>query len=483
MLRIIFLVITLSFFHQVSAQKYWHLKSPDQDKIYGAGVGMAYQLLNNRPSQPVTVAIIDIGVDVHHQDLKDIIWTNSKEVSGNNVDDDENGYVDDTHGWNFLGGNDGNIMYEATEETRLYQRYKRLFWGVDSIALSNDEKKELARFRKLQQDYNKAQQSRIIDAKSSTQVYEMNKKLHWKILFRLLIGKGAGHQIRLARELNEYGVVHNFLDADSLRRIIVGDDPENNFERNYGNNDVIGPDASHGTHAAGIVASCLNSSRSNIRIMALRAVPWGDERDKDIANAIRYAVDNGASIISMSFGKNLSPNKFIVDSAVKYALQKDVLFVHAAGNDSKNTDTVFYYPGFRLLNGATASNWIEVGASGKIGGGRLVAGFSNFGKNTVDLFAPGVKIYSTLPGNKHGYESGTSMAAPLVAGVAAIIRSYFPELNAMQVKELLMNTVTICEQNDIPRSPTNLCVSGGIINAEKAVSEMLNREEGYSQTH
>ena len=266
-------------------------------------------------------------------------------------------------------------------------------------------------------------------------------------------------------------------------RSIVGDDPENTKERFYGNNDVAGPDARHGSHVSGIIAAVrtndlgIKGVADNVEILAVRNTPNGDERDKDVANAIRYAADNGAKVINMSFGKAYSWNKTIVDEAVKYAVSKDVLLIHAAGNDNKDLEVEQNFPNPQYADGGVAASWITVGASGWLNDGTIKANFSNYGKTTVDVFAPGVKINSTVPGSKYEDLDGTSMAAPVVAGLAGLIRSYYPKLTAVQVKDIILKSVVKVDQvvkvqqgettKDIPFS--DLCVTGGIVNAYNAL--------------
>lgn len=481
-LRIVSLTAFLFLSASVSAQKNWQLSRPGKDKV-GAGTDLALELLKGRTFTPVTVAVIDIGTDIAHEELKDLLWTNAKEIPGNGKDDDGNGYIDDVHGWNFIGGAKEDLMYEADEETRTYQKYLKKYGKADSASLSGEEQKEYIHFRDLQKKYLKAQAEREKDAKSMETVYRMNKKLFWRFVFWCFAGKDAGKQIRQGRDISVAMAKYNKLDADSLRAAIIGDDPSNPREHYYGNNHVTGPEASHGTHTAGIIGAARNNNKglrgitNNVNLMVIRTIPWADERDKDVANAIRYAVDNGAKVINMSFGKYESPDKAVVDEAMEYAASKDVLLVHSAGNESKNTDSTDCFPNPRLLTGRTLTNWIEVGATDRRG---RVAGFSNFGKKTVDLFAPGVNIYSSLPGDKYGRESGTSMAGPVVAGAAAIIRAYFPDLTAVQVKEVLMQTATKTVQlvpvpgkKDQKASLSDLSVSGGIVNAGAAVGLLL----------
>jgi subtilisin family serine protease len=275
------------------------------------------------------------------------------------------------------------------------------------------------------------------------------------------------------------------LNPEYNSRSIVGDDYQNVKEKGYGNNDVTGTFAEHGTHVAGIIAANRTNNlgikgiADNVRIMVIRAVPNGDERDKDVANAIYYAVENGARVINMSFGKDYSPHKEAVDAAVKYAEDKGVLLVHGAGNDGKNIDDADNYPTREISTKKVANNWLEVGASSWGDAARFVGDFSNYGKKSVDVFAPGVDVYSTIP--RHGYKSnsGTSMAAPVTAGVGALLLSYFPELTAEQVRDIILKS-TVKYKGLMVNKPgqgkkpamvsfEELSVSGGIVNAYEAV--------------
>ena len=222
---------------------------------------------------------------------------------------------------------------------------------------------------------------------------------------------------------------------------------------------------------------------NNVKIMAVRAVPDGDEYDKDVALGLRYAVDNGAKIINTSFGKAYSPKKKWVYEAIQYAASKDVLIVNAAGNDGKNIDVEKTYPNdSRDLKIEISDNFLTVGAMSANYNETLPASFSNYGKINVDVFAPGVQIYSTTPENGYEKYSGTSMAAPSAAGVAALIRSYYPKLSASQVKHILMNSGTLITLEVIKpgsqsrENPTGekvpfseLSVSGRVVNAYNAL--------------
>ena len=498
----------------------WYLKHPQKDKVFGVGATEAYKLLVNRKPTDVIVAVIDSGVETDHPDLKDVIWINSDEIPANGIDDDNNGYIDDVNGWSFLGGQGGDINNEAMEIARMFQKENRYFAGKDASSIDEGDKDRYENFLKIKSDFNKEQGQLMAQYKGieyaskyianvKKQQGEFSKKANknyttkdaielklQKNLKRpfLFISPSVIEKQVEGGEAQIGGMIRsNTMNADSLRQVIVGDVVNSLSERNYGCNRYEGPDAMHGTHVSGIIAATngnkvgIDGIAKHAKIMVLRAVPNGDERDKDIANAIYYAVDNGAKIINMSFGKYYTPSKEILDDAIKYAKSKDVLFVHAAGNDAKDKNSEDSYPTRILNDGTIATNWLEVGASSvSKKGSKLVADFSNYGSKTVDLFAPGVDIYSTVPDGKYEDASGTSMASPVAAGVAAIIRGYFPELTAEQVRDVLMETVVSTTKNiAIPGRKKNesvgvmkdVSISGGFINVERAVSYLLSKEK------
>ena len=367
------LFITTSLFAQKKAPDNWQLMDPLSDKVYGAAVQSAYFTLKDKKSKTVIVAVIDSGTDIEHEDLKNVIWTNAGEIADNGIDDDKNGYIDDVHGWSFLGGKNGDINYEASELARMYQRMSKKFENADTTKLIGAEVKEFEKYKKIKTTFLKEQEeneqqlagiqmfSDFLDrakkqnngvlSKSGLKNYVPENKTDEKIQKRMKLLFMLGikpeeleGQITEGKKAIENMVKYNKMNADSIRQYVVGDNVYNVNERYYGCNRVQGPDALHGTHVSGIIAAIrnnkigINGIANDVKIMPLRAVPNGDERDKDIANAIRYAVDNGATIINMSFGKYYSPDKKMVDDAVQYALSKDVLLIHAAGNDSKNSE-------------------------------------------------------------------------------------------------------------------------------------------------
>jgi subtilisin family serine protease len=495
------------------APENWFHLDKSSNNMRGVSTDRAYELLKNKPSRTVVVGVIDSGVDIEHEDLKAVIWTNEKEIAGNGIDDDQNGYVDDIHGWNFIGGKDGSHVNQDTYElTREYVRLKKKFAGAKKIR--KKEKQEYNYFQDLKKEYERKVtelKDQYNDFKQFAEVYKIatsiikNQLGKEEITEEDLINLNATDEmVKQSRAVLVYAFQNNISEkyleeaaeyfdkglnygynTEFDPRHIVGDNYQNLDEKGYGNNDVKGPDASHGTHVSGIIAADRKNNlgiqgiADNVKIMPIRAVPNGDERDKDIANAIYYAVDNGAQIINMSFGKDYSPNKEAVDKAVKYAESKGVLLIHAAGNDGSNLDKEQNFPNRKFSRSKeVAKNWLEIGASSWGDYSNFVGNFSNYGKTSVDLFAPGVDIYSTTPEQNYESKNGTSMAAPVTTGVAALLMSYFPELTAEQVKDILIKSVVKYQDAKVNKpgdkkgekiSFNELSSTGGIVNALEAV--------------
>lgn len=478
---------------------------PHQDLLTtgypGISLQKAYDILKGRKSEKVIVGVIDSGIDINHEDLKSVIWTNPKEIPGNGIDDDKNGYVDDIHGWNFLG----DIAEENLEFVRIIKSgntsnpdYQRALEKYEQEV--KDANESLEYYGQLEQAIVKADQFiknklgkstytiedlQNIAASASDRESQDAVRLTGFLIDRF--GSVEEGKTELSEGKKHYETKLKFhLNKDANFRAVLKDNPNDINDRSYGNNNVIGPvleGSLHGTHVAGIIGAVRNNGigmdgvADNVAIMAVRAVPDGDENDKDVALAIRYAVDNGARVINTSFGKAFSPNKQWVYDAIKYAASKDVLIVNAAGNDSKNIDVKLTFPDDNVNGVEYVDNMITIGALNYDYSEKLIADFSNYGKNNVDIFSPGVKIYSTVPGNKYKFLQGTSMASPEVAGIAALIRSYFPKLKASEVKQILMESGVVPyvgqvivgeEQKDrIPFS--NASKSGRIVNAYNAV--------------
>ncbi len=467
-------------------KKNWFLLDLNKDSIPGMSVNKAKEeLLKNNKGASVIVAVIDSGVDIEHSLISESTWVNKKEIPNNNIDDDKNGYVDDINGWNFLGKSDKeNMEYvrlirNTSKNDSLYNIYK-----TEIEEVKNTSNQRVERGKDLIKKYTKYDS--IIRSVLNKDSYSLNdaEKINFKTLdvidaidFLKFFKKNSLSIERLEGAIKYYNnrlKYHINLDFDG--RSIVGDDPNDINDTNYGNPNVIGPDkdsADHGTHVSGIILSIYD----NVKIMTLRAVPDGDEYDKDVALAIRYAANNGAKIINTSFGKSYSPQSDWVYDAIKYAAKKDVLIINASGNDSENINPGLNktFPNDEINGKEIANNMINVGASTYMYSEDLPAYFTNFGSINVDLFAPGYQIYSSVPNNKYDFNSGTSMAAPSVAGVAAIIRSFYPKLKAPAIKKILLDSgIPMYNSLNNPGSqelvsPETLSKSGKIVNLYNAL--------------
>lgn len=575
-----FIAINTNVFAQdknIALPKNWFNLDLVANGFFGISTEKAYKelLINKTPKAKIIVAVIDGGTDIKHEDLKDVLWINTKEIPGNGIDDDGNGYIDDIHGWNFIGSKRGNLTYDNMELVRILKKYKPKFRStIMTTVLDSTEKAEFRIYKRAEAEfgkkYDEASQTfpiyiaikKVLDTVAFTNKkeipsledidrYKADDELEEQV--KKIIRKGAKDEGGIEKFYNiikkgykELDVMlkYNLNDKYDERAEMVGDDYSNSAERNYGNNDVTGPDADHGTHVSGIIGANRANElgivgvANNVSIMSIRVVPQGDERDKDVANGIRYAVDNGARVINMSFGKGFKWDKNTVDEAVKYAESKGVLLVHAAGNDNNDNDEVENYPnkyfdspeataywkanpkremlGFMPPKKADnqnsrgayggygsgygdremrykapiivvdtmkfklphASNWIEVGASAYKDDDELKASFSNYGKYNVDVFAPGFMINSTVPNSKYEEYDGTSMAAPVVSGLSALILSYYPELKPSEVRDIIIKSVAKVshkvkyknDKDENVRVPfADICVSGGIVNAYNAL--------------
>ena len=485
--------------------KVWSHSDLETDSIPGMSLVKAYTFLEGKKGVEVIVGVVDSGTDLLHEDLKDVAWVNTKEIKNNGVDDDKNGYVDDINGWNFLGTiykehleyqrivKDPSIADEETlkEATAFYDKKvagaeaNKKRYGQMLQMVTNADSTLSKHFNK--EDYSKDD---VMDASTEDPALEESISVA-----KQMYGYGLSSLGQAIQELTSLvNTADEMLNGDALKkeyRSVLGDDPNIMDNKSYGdpNTGHSIKDEAHGTHVSGIIAASRNNNKgmngvaNNVKIMAVRAVPDGDEYDKDVALGIRYAVDNGAKVINTSFGKGFSPKKEWVFEAIQYAASKDVLIVNAAGNDGNNIDVEKVFPNdSRDLKTEISDNYLTVGAMSANYNENLPASFSNYGKINVDVFAPGVQIYSTIPEGEYAKFSGTSMAAPSTAGVAALIRSYYPKLSATQVKHILMNSGTLINLEVIKpgsrsrEKPTgekvpfsDLSVSGRVVNAYNAL--------------
>jgi subtilisin family serine protease len=459
----------------------WYNLDPSQDKVQGASVDRAYSALPNDrlPGKKIVVAYLGIGIDINHPDLKGKIWTNNGEIPGNGTDDDKNGFTDDIHGWNFLGNGKGeNIEYENFEETRIYRKLKPLYQNITSVdSVPAGKQDEYKLYLKCADFYEKEQskyqilrfnteifEKKLNEAESVLEIHFDKPKFTKRDVYRIsstrtdvlsardfMIGiYDQGFNERTLPDLKEKikNFLNRYLNTEFDPRKITGDDPEDIHDTIYGNGDIRGPVSEDGTMIAGVVAAYRGNSTgidgvaANAEIMALRVGLKGDERDKDVALAIRYAVNNGAKIILLDIAKNLSPHKDWVDEALKYAMNNNVLIVRKAGNEGRNLDKNDLFPNGRFPDGSIAENWITTGATGMKADKDLCSVSTNWGKQSVDLFAPGEQIISLCADNKYGRSEGTGVAAAVVAGAASFVWSYYPELTVSELKNILTGSVT-----------------------------------------
>ena len=484
-----------------------------KDSIPGISLAKAYEFLKGKTSVDVIVAVTDSGSDITHEDLKGRVWVNPNEISGNGIDDDKNGFVDDIHGWNFLG----STYDETLEVTRLYRKLKPKYEGITSVDIKKKEADDYLAFKALEEDF----KTNLLDAKkgqeqymqyqnmlkdadaavkkmigknnytleevksaSSTFDYVNSKK---EIIIKILEGgSNVKEQIKQLEPAIAYytSKINAYYNLEFDGRAGLNDDAYSMKTKFYGDNNVKdqGDDEIHGTHVSGIILANRNNDlgvngvAEKAKLMAVRVVPNGDEYDKDVALGIRYAVDNGAKVINTSFGKGYSPKAKWVYDAIKYAAKKDVLIVNAAGNDAQDIDEKPSFPKDVDNAKEIADNFLTIGATTRFYNDNLLADFTNYGKKSVDVFAPGHDIYNTVPDNQYKMLSGTSMASPATAGVAALIRSYYPELSASQVKHIIMNSGTLITKkvllpggNGKKVALSEISVSGRLVNAYNAV--------------
>jgi cell wall-associated protease len=521
-LRIILPALMGLYFTSATAQVDKQILNWYNTEKTGMATEAAYKYLKKRTPETVIVAVIDSGIDIHHEDLKGKIWTNTKEIPGNGIDDDGNGYIDDVHGWNYLGNKNGQNQDAARlEVTRIYANLKPRFDGVESAdAVSDADRKDYELYLEVKEEVesNREQYGSILG--------QLSQMSSMEPMLKGMVGSMLGKDNFTEKDLKKYkpknaqeeqfvelgylilrgefvtmmeeqasairSMVEHHYNPDFDDRALIGDNYLDIKDLGYGNNDVKGPDALHGTHVGGIIGATRKNKKggdgvaNNVLLMSLRAVPDGDEFDKDIALAIRYAVDNGAKIINASFGKAYAQIPEVVYEALRYAEANDVLFVHAAGNSGQNLDEYPNYPAnmFPFQN-EPFKNYLSIGASTRNHDGNLAASFSNYSTTRVDVFAPGFEIYNTVPENQYQKLQGTSMAAPMVSGVAAILKGYFPKFTMAEIRQIILDSAINFSTTDQAQPGTGtsvkfgtLSATGGVVNVLSAVKLAEERYKG-----
>jgi subtilisin family serine protease len=491
----------------------------------GKGTGMqteeAYKLLKKRKSNTVVVAVIDSGIDIEHKDLQGKIWVNKNEIPKNGIDDDNNGYIDDVHGWNFLGNAKGENLNEAClEKTRILRDLTKKYEGIDPATIGGSQVTEYALYEKVKAEVEAERESyssylgqmdmvnmmidqvpAMVGSAIGKTDYTLKDLENWKPAdeqmvqlkeFAKAIVTGELSKEVIAEQKTSIEQMINFsLNVDFDDRSLIGDNPHDFTDKKYGNSDVEGPDALHGTHVGGIIGAIRGNGlggdgvAENVLLMVLRAVPNGDEQDKDIALAVRYAADNGAKVINMSFGKGYSPHQFEVFEAFKYADSKGVLLVHAAGNDNADVDANPNFPtSLYSFQKNPLDLFLTIGASTRSSKNDLAASFSNYGQTKVDVFAPGFEIYNSVPQSEYKKLQGTSMAAPMVAGVAAMLQSYFPTLSMNEIKSVMLKSAKSYKGSKQMKPGSeelvdfgSLSTTGAVINVKNAVKMCLTLEK------
>ncbi len=519
--RLSIAVFTFGIFNFLYAQNPPEYVNWYNGKAPGMETDKAYSMLVPRKPKSVVVAVIDSGIDIEHKDLQGKIWVNPNEIPKNGIDDDKNGYVDDVHGWNFLGNSKGENLNEAClEKTRILKQLSKRFDGIDSVTLSREDLEDYALYKKVKEEvstelenYNSYLSQMDMVEMLMTQVptmisnaigksdYTMKDLQKWKpkdpqmmqikqFAMAMLSGELTNEVIEEQKKSLDQMIKYN-LNVDYDDRSLIGDNPTDFSDKGYGNSDVEGPDALHGTHVGGIIAAVRGNGiggdgvADNVQLMSIRAVPNGDEHDKDIALAIRYAVDNGAQVINMSFGKSYSTYQKEVFEAFQYADSKGVLLVHAAGNDNSDIDAAPNFPSAKYsFQTKPLDHLLTIGASTRVSKKKLAASFSNFGQQYVDVFAPGFEIYNTVPQSEFRTLQGTSMAAPMVSGVAAMLKGYFPTLSMKEIKKVMLVSAKSYKGTKQLKPGSEelvdfgaLSASGSVINVKNAVKLCMELEK------
>lgn len=522
----------------------WYNCSFGEDGVYGAEVNKAYEFLKGKKvkKRPV-VALIGTGLDVEHEDLKQAIWVNPGEQA-DGKDRDKNGFIDDINGWNFLGGKNGQVMERLIQEgdrefLRLKDKYAdyitsngEFFKIIDGkrVKVSAPEnlseysyyknvvmpESQLARIyggwnmayviaeygQKFKEDLRAKFPGQRITLQEFQTCYDPNAPQDTlsDVTFTLI---ATAFQLYKTDDLDfvyktfvETGVARGKESYEEAlkaygydgRKDIVGDDYLNINDNKYGNNVLLTSDAGLGTMQGGIIGGKRGNGLGNdgimdeAEIMALRVTASGGEPYiKDMVLAIRYAADHGVDIIVLPQQNTLYPDgqKEWMIEALRYAESKGILVIVPAWELSQDLAKQTFYPNRRMTGDKELTNLMVISSSDKEGNPSLNA---NYGAKELDLFAPGINIYSAYTGDTYQIGSGVGLASASVAGVAALIKAYYPHLTGSQIRDILLESVTSRKGVEVEKGIEvdgkqtqdlflfdDLCLSGGILNAYQAI--------------
>ncbi|MFD2585914.1 S8 family serine peptidase [Croceitalea marina] len=520
-----FILFVSSFF--LNAQKgetnlmdsisYWQFDQFGKDSFSGISSDLSSVVLSKNENDKVIIALIDSDIDVNHHYLNKYIWANTKEVKSNNLDDDKNGYIDDIHGWNFLAKGDKKIIKYANNTsirfTRAFkQKYERLskkkgklnskeldFLATYNKALNTikEEKMRLAPYEEYIEWYETSQ----IASDSLLLTYDFKKPYNLSSLdslFNEVYTKGNDEErgrliyfsldkLKNNRE-EDYKLSLDYLNKNKYyalnENLTENHSSINNTFPKLGSNrlDINISNEKHGTQIGGVIVKTykaitenLPDEAENIEIMPISIFPEnGAEFEEDIAKAIRYAVNNGADIINYSSSIRFLLKPSLLYEALLYAEKHNVLIVTSAGNTGENLDKIMTHPRKKYKK-YRLSNLIMVGMSDSTIGPNLKPIHGNYGKETVDLFAPGTDFLTTNPKNEYFKTSGSSISSAIVATTCATIKLYHPKLKAAEIREIILQSVSkyngeifLDEGGKTKVLFTDLCMAGGILNVENA---------------
>ncbi|MBG7630454.1 MAG: S8 family serine peptidase [Bacteroidetes bacterium] len=503
-------------FSQTKKFDHWHLKDYESDGVPGISLDKLYdELIKNQKGKQIIVAIIDTEIDINHEDLKDFIWINNDEQPNNGVDDDNNGYVDDVNGWNFIGNkNGGNLICSNFSYTRKLKELIPIFKGKTKEEVGNDTlnfkiyQRALMDHqnmkRQLKEDYEYVEflntgfprSKKLLDSIFRGSTYTINQLDSLYTIFKKQDSIKAadiyfmidflnfdmhGYADNLAYESNLIEKYSNNISFDD--RAIIGDNVNDIEDRDYGSPFITNSlkEFTHGSIVSGVLAAHRTNNKgvrgitNTVKLMPLCIqAKFGAETDKDLALSIKYAVENGAQVINISANRTYELHNEWVQQALLYAEEQNVLVVKGAGNSETDIDKIITYPN-KNTKDHVLNNFIVVGATGMELNSNFKPVWANYGRKTVDFYAPGESILTTTPFDSYKVDSGSSLSTAITSGVAALLLSYYPDLKVSEIRQILMESATRYDLDielDYDSNTTvpfsKLSNSGGVLNAFNA---------------